>query len=233
MSTPHPALVLTVAAAFSVFAITSCSPPHHVAKAARTPPPPLREKAEYHASRQSTLFAALQTVQEKGCIITVSDPSSGLLSAELNAPSAIPEEKMLLADVVQSDPSGKALAGIFFFFLIIPLIVMLAAGMHHKGEERRSDDDDDRDRDHHDHHYEHDRPDPPPLVVSYRYVYTLTFNSPSDSVTSMNLNVVRMVYHNGVIAESGKYVNPYLNHAFFEAMSEKLGGKLSQVEHGS
>jgi hypothetical protein len=169
--------------------------------------------ATYQSSRESVYRAAVFGLQQKGYVITLSDPQTGLISGEVQSAQPLAEE-FKAAKMSEEPSSGNILItilGIVFLFGIIAWLASSSDSNNDKEKEKRSRNEP---------HY-HDSPTET-KTLSYKYVVSLTLATVDSASTKMRISAVRTSFENGGVTSSGLVENKYLNYSIFEAIQHQL-----------
>lgn len=202
-----PSFTLAVACIFLLYTITfpgcgSSSPStSHLDKYDELP---YRDTFTLSGSGQTVFRATIRALQQEGYIVSLSDPQTGLINAELNSGQVLAEEVKALQT---EESSGTSLfwtiIGIVFLFGLIALII----GSDESEQEQK----DERSR--------HRERDPSVDVTvedsrttSYRYVITINANPIDETSTEVQISAVRMQLENGGVVDSRRVENKYLNY---------------------
>lgn len=169
--------------------------------------------ATYQSSRESVYRAAILGLQQKGYVITLSDPQTGLMSGEVQSAQPIAEE--FKAEKMAEEPSGGnvliAILGIVFLFGIIAWLASSSDTQENKEEDKRSRTES--------HYHE---PPAETKSMSYKYVVSLSLKTVDSVSTEVRISAVRTSFENGNVSGSGLLENKYLNYSVFEAIQRQL-----------
>ena len=169
--------------------------------------------ATYQSSRESVYRAAIFGLQQKGYVLTLSDPQTGLISGEVQSAQPLAEE-FKAAKMSEEPSSGNvliAILGIVFLFGIIGWLASSSNSTNDKEKEKRSRNEP---------HY-HDATTET-KTLSYKYAVSLTLATLDSSSTEVRISAVRTSFENGSVTGSGLMENKYLNYAVFEAIQRQL-----------
>lgn len=177
---------------------------------------PYRDAFTFDDDAPRVYRAAIRALQQEGYVISLSDPQTGLISAELNSGQVIAEE---VKDARPAESSGSnvfwTIIGIIFLFGLIAMIVG-------SSEETDNDQREDRSRPpRHDPPYEHEDT----KTVSFRYIVTLNAGATGDFSTEVRISAVRMQLENGGVVRSERMENKYLNYRLADLVRNELGRK--------
>jgi len=171
--------------------------------------------ATYQSSKESVYRAAVFGLQQKGYVLTLSDPYTGLISGEVQSAQPLAEE-FKAAEMSEEPSSGSILItilGIVFLFGIIAWLASSSNSTNDKEKEKRSRNEP---------HY-HDS-STETKTLSYKYVVSLNLVTVDSASTEVRMSAVRTSFENGSVKGSGVMENKYLNYAVFEAIQRQLEG---------
>jgi len=154
--------------------------------------------------------AAVDVLHDKGYQITISDSYAGILTAEYNTESLIPEE-IAAMEKNQTQSACVTILGIVLIFGLIAVIISAIA--NNSGSSSSSSGTCDNNT------YYSDAP-----VKSSRYQLTFTFTVLEKNVTEVGLNVIKSEVENGTIVKQQILENKYLNNGIFKKMDQILKG---------
>ncbi len=206
-------LTFVVLISFLVYSLFGCSSEPSTKHLDKYDDRVYADLATYQSSKESVYRAAVFGLQQKGYVLTLSDPQTGLISGEVQSAQPLAEE-FKAAKMSEEPSSGNvliAILGIVFLFGIIGWLASSSGSNNDKEKEKRS------------------RNEPPyrdapteTKTLSYRYVVSLTVATVDSSSTEVRLSAVRTSYENGSVTGSGLIENKYLNYAIFEAIQRQV-----------
>ena len=160
--------------------------------------------------------AAILSLQQRGYVVTLSDPQTGLINTEINSPDIIPEEqKANQAPTTKGSSAGSILLMILSIILIFGLVLLLLGPSDDKSKDEKSSTSSSV----------HPGSSAPTKTTSYRYIVTLTMAALTDSTTELQISTVRMRLENGSVTESARFENKYLNYSIFDALYDQLSAR--------
>ena len=155
--------------------------------------------------------AAILSLQQRGYVVTLSDPQTGLINTEINSPDIIPEEQKATQAATTEDSSvGTILLGILSIILIFGIVLWLVASSDEESEDDSSST------------ASNVHAGEPKKTTSYRYILTLTTTALTDSSTEIQMSAVKMTLENGSVIHSAKFENKYLNYSVFDGLYDQL-----------
>lgn len=208
---PSATVIITIC--FFVFSVLNCGGSGQSTKhLEKYDSYPYQDIFTLNVSKDGAYKAAVNALQQQGYLITLSDPQTGLINAEINSPALLPEE-------IKAEEQSKGGTSVWTILLAILGVVLLfgligsmdGCSDSSKKTKTRTDD----------HTYY-----PPPQetkTTSYRYVVTLTTTELDANSTGIKVSAVRMVLENGSVASSGRIENKYLNYNIIDAIEAQLG----------
>jgi len=201
-------LTFVVLISFLVYSLFGCSTEPSTKHLDKYDDRVFADLAMYQSSRDSVYRAAVFGLQQKGYVITLSDPQTGLISGEVQSAQPLAEE--LKAAKMSEEPSnGNILIAILGIVFLFGIIAWLASS--NKEKEKRS------------------RNEPPyadaptgTKILSYKYVVSLTLAAVDSASAEVRISAIRTSFENGSVTGSGLMENKYLNYVIFEAIQRQL-----------
>ncbi len=175
---------------------------------------PYADIATYPASKDDVHKATALALQQKGFVVTLSDPVTGLMNGELENPAIIPEEQKS-NEQYEKASTGDILLGILGIIFIFGIIGWLVGSSEDDSSEHNK-----REKERHREPYY--SPPVEPKTSSYRYVVALTLTAYGTDSTEVAISAVRAQLENGSVVSSGRMENKYLNYSIFEAIQSRL-----------
>jgi hypothetical protein len=208
-------VVLFVAVWYFFYAIIGCGSSHDATKHLdKYDDLTYSDKTTVNVSRDVVYKAAILSLQQRGYVVTMSDPQTGLINAEINSGSMLPEEQKAEEAAAAKGPSvGRVLLVILSIILVFGIVLLLVGSSDDKSKDERSRSSSSI----------RVNAGEPTNTSSYRYILTLTMTALADSATEFQISAVRMVLENGGVIESTKWENKYLNYSVFDALYDQLG----------
>lgn len=207
-------LVPIILASFVLYTTAGCGSSQSTQHLDKYDDRPYVDIATYSFSKDQVYKAAVIALQQRGYVVTLSDPQTGLINGELQNPIVIPEEQKAAEQSGKPSPASILIAilGVIFLFGIIAWLANSSDSSDSSSENNQ--------RDRHREPY-----DPPPAetkTLSYRYIVTLNLAPYAMDSTEVILSAVRTELENGSVASSGRIENKYLNYSIFEAIQAQL-----------
>ena len=173
---------------------------------------PYRDSFTVNAPPADAHKAALFALQQKGFVVTLSDPISGLITAEINGADRLAAEvKQEATDKKESRGTLEMiLAAVGIIFLIGIIVAIFSSGSNEtKPSSSQSGSTT----------YVRQEAEP---KKSYRYVVTLNTEMRDTLGTAIQFSAVRMYLANGSVQTTDRFANKYLNYELFDAIAAQL-----------
>lgn len=167
-----------------------------------------KNKEVYNYNIDEVFKAAVETMHQKGYVVTMSDSYAGLLTAEYNCENLLPEE-MAALEKNQAQATCITILGIVLVFGLIAIIISSLSSKSSSSSETT---------------VYNDSYDSTPIVKSNRYQLTFTFTALDKNKTEVSLNVIKSVVENGTTVSQNLLENKFLNNGIFKKIDEKLRG---------
>lgn len=156
--------------------------------------------------------AALQTEEFN---VTLSDPQTGLLSAEKYSASVIPEDQKALDDAKEPASVWAIVIGVLAIILVVGLIAILVSSCNETDKEGSQ-----KSKDKESTTTAVVVP-PPQTVTGYKYIVSLTLARVASDSTEIDITATKMFVENGVVTSSAPMRSKYLNYIIFDAIYEQ------------
>ncbi len=174
---------------------------------------PFADTFQFQATQKLAYRAAVTALQDMGAVITLSDPQTGLINAEMSSIEAFEKSARDSAAATNENSGGGVMAflGVIFGLLLFVLLLgWLAEGCS-------STDSSSRPR-------HSPRPDPPAPepVVAGRYMISLTMSHVGQATTDMRVLAMRQRIENGTVTETVRLQNKVLNYSIRDAVQGAL-----------
>lgn len=210
-------VTLTVALCFLFYSIVGCGGSNETTRHLdKYDDSPYRDVMTVSVSKEVAYRAVIASMQQRGYVVTLSDPQTGLVNTEINSSRILPEEQKLLQVPKQGPSVGKVLLVILSIVLVFGIVLLLVGSSSDKSKDDRSS----------------AAPttgsgttyvsSEPAKTTSYKYIVTLNTSALTDSSTQIQISAVRMELENGSVKNSGKFESKYLNYSIFDALYEQL-----------
>ena len=163
------------------------------------------EEQTFNAAKETVFTAALRALENRGYVLTLSDPVAGIMTAEHNTENILPEERQTLEHQQYHEDHSNA----FLTFLGIILFVGILAKMissSHEGSEDQSAGQKSCSQQNLPIHNEY----------GLRYTTTISLTTMSTTSTVARISVIKMELENGTVKNSFKLYNKYLNYFLFD-----------------
>ena len=119
-------VTLAVTICFAFYSIVGCSSAERTTKYLdKYDSMPYKDAITVHASKDVAYKAAIVSLQNRGYILTLSDPQTGIANLELNSPTKLPEEEKQ-SEVDNSLSAGTVVLIVLACVLVVGLIVLIA-----------------------------------------------------------------------------------------------------------
>jgi hypothetical protein len=209
-----PRLTIFVAASTLFYSVIGCGGASQSTKHLdRYDALPYRDSFVVKAEPADVHKAALLSLQQQGFVITLSDPISGLVTAEKNGADRIAAE-------LKQEASGKEdsrgtletiLGAVGILFLLGVLAAIFSSGCNQSSSSSAQSGSTT---------YVNRAPE---TKKSYRYVVTVNTETRDTLGTVIQFSAVRMYLENGSIQSTEPFSNKYLNYELFDGIAAKLG----------
>jgi hypothetical protein len=208
-------VTLSVAVWYFLYSIIGCGSSHDATKHLdKYDALAYRDVTTVAVSKEVAYRAAILSLQQRGYVVTLSDPQTGLINAEINSASILPEEQKADQAAATKGPSvGSVVLFILSIVLVFGIVLLLLGSSDNKSKDDSSSSSSGLQI----------NSGEPSKTSSYRYILTLTTTAVADSATELQLSSVRMVLENGGVISSTKFENKYLNYSVFDALYDQLG----------
>ena len=203
-----------VLASFILYSASGCGPSQSTRHLDKYDDRAYADIATFSFSKDRVYQSAIIALQQKGYVVTLSDPQTGLINGEIQNSIVIPEEQKA-AEQSEKPSAGSiliAILGVIFLFGIIAWLVNSSDSSNSSGEN------DKRER----HREPYYSPAEETKILSYRYIVTLNLAPLGMDSTEVVISAVRTELENGSVASSGRIENKYLNYSIFEAIQARL-----------
>ena len=208
-------VTLSVAVWYFLYSIIGCGSSHEATKHLdKYDALPYRDVTTVAVSKDVAYRAAILSLQQRGYVVTLSDPQTGLINAEINSASVLPEEEK--ADQAAAT-KGSSVGSVLLFILSIVLVFGIVLLLLGSSDKKSNDDSSSSSSGLQMNSGESAK------TTSYRYILTLTTTALADSATEVQISSVRMVLENVGVMRSAKFENKYLNYSVFDALYDQLG----------
>ncbi len=165
----------------------------------------------FHSSKEEVYKAGISILQKRNFMITLSDPTTGLVTGEYSSSRLLPEEeKALEGDSSKFLTTCITVVGIV---LIVGLIFML---LNSDGSSSSSSSNSNATSSN-EYHSESDS-----RVHSYKYFVSIQLKPILFNETDVSLHIIRMDLENGAVVKQSELQNQLFNKTFFSAMEEEL-----------
>ncbi len=206
-------VTLTVALCFFFYSIVGCGSsneaPRHLDKYDDLP---YRDVMTVSVSKEVSYSAIIASMQQRGYVVTLSDPQTGLINTEINSSRILPEEQKML-QVPKPGPSvGHVLLVILSVILIFGIVLLIAGSSSEKSKDDKSSTTSSAGV----------VSSEPPRTTSYKYIVTFNTSALTDTSAQIQISAVRLELENGSVKNSGKFESKYLNYSIFDAVYEQL-----------
>jgi hypothetical protein len=192
---------------FTLYSLTGCSGSESI-RSPRADQIIYRDNEQFLVNRDELYSVCLFVLLEKGYIIKLSDPETGLINAEFNSTSLIEEDA---DESIKQDNTCVNIISIVLLVGIIFLIVSaLSSGSDNSagGNECRSEDES---------FYTAES-----SVSSYQYNLTLTIFSVNADTSGCSLVLIRSYIENGTVISQNSLMNKEFNYNFFNDIRNSL-----------
>ncbi|MBF8296969.1 MAG: hypothetical protein HW389_3514 [Bacteroidetes bacterium] len=212
---PARVFVIPTITAYMLLAVASCSGSGATSREFRKYDPlPYADTFQLNASQEVVHRAAIAALQDRGAVVTLSDPRTGLISAELYSSKLLPEDVYASKANDDNESAGGgvmavvgAILGVILFILLLGWLSDGCSTGTSSGPNRRSTS---------------SPPNIPEPVTANTYVVSLTLvPTPGDS-TEMRMNVLRQKVENGTVTSSQRLQNKYLNYSLRDAVEAAI-----------
>jgi hypothetical protein len=208
---PYRPFIVPTIAAYVLLALGSCSGSGASAKEFRRYDPlPYADTFTFIQSPDVVYRAAVAALQDRGAVISLSDPSTGLISAELHSEGVLPEDAYASKAADDGkDPGSGVLAvlgtilGVILFVLLFSWLSDGCSGGCAPGTTVSS-------------------PSPPEPVKAYKYVVSVNLLPSAGASTEMRISAIRQLIENGTVTSSQRMQNKYLNYSLRDAVEASL-----------
>ncbi|MBI5464865.1 MAG: hypothetical protein HY966_07945 [Ignavibacteriales bacterium] len=204
-----PKFTLWVAANVLLYAVAGCGSSSSTAHLSKYDEQPYYDLLTFKSSKERAHKAAVLALQERGFRVTLSDPQTGLLTAQLNSSQLI-EEDVRAAEKESSSKGGGFWAGLLAILGIVFLVglVSSASGCN---ETKSTSSSKPRENTY------YTAPEQK-AVVSYSYVVSMNATAVDSGSVRIQLSALRETITNGSVSDSRKMENKYLNYVLFESI---------------
>ena len=202
-----PSFTLAVACTFFLYTIvlpgcgSSAPSTKHLDKYDQLP---YRDTFTLNGSGQTVYRAAIRVLQQEGYIVSLSDPQTGLINAELNSGQVLAEEAKASQP---EESSGTSLFWTIIGFVFLFGLIALIIGSEDSEQEQKDERSRFRERD-----PSVDVTVEDSKTISYRYIVTINANPIDETSTEVQISAVRMQLENGGVVDSRRLQNKYLNY---------------------
>lgn len=162
------------------------------------------EEITLSAGKESVFIAAIHALEDRGYIITLSDPVAGLLNAEYSSSNTLPEEQQALEHQAYQEDHAKGFITFLGIILLVGLVAEVLSSPHHEQPEKQESCRQDE-------HLRNFRND-----YGYRYVTTISAKEINKNASVVRVSVVKMEIEHGAVKNSFKLYNKYLNYSLFD-----------------
>ena len=159
----------------------------------------------FRFSKEEVYRAGISALQKKNFIISLSDPSTGIVNGEYSSTGLLPEDEEALT--AGGSKFIKACATIVSIVLVVGLIFAIFNSNNSSSNTNSSDD------------YHSDSPS---KVYSYKYFASLQLDYILGNETDVSLHLIRMELENGAVVRQTEVKNNLFNVAFFALMEKEL-----------
>ncbi len=212
---PFRLFVLPTIAAYMLLALASCSGSGAASKEFRKYDSlPYADTFTLNASQEAVYRAAIETLQDRGAVITLSDPRTGLISAKINSSEMLPEDVYASKAAEDSESSGSSVMAVLGAILGVILFVLLLGWL---SDGCSSDNSSGPTR-----HPTPSPTSPPEPVTANKYVMSLNLSSTTAGLTDMKIFAIRQNVENGTVTSSQRLQNKYLNYSLRDAVEAAL-----------
>ncbi|MBI3006131.1 MAG: hypothetical protein HYY49_12055 [Ignavibacteriales bacterium] len=211
-------LIPFVFASFVVYVVSGCGttqPTRHLDKYDSRP---FADIATYIFSMDDVHKAAVLALQQKGYIVTVSDPVTGLVNGELESPDILAEEQKF-EEQHEGPSAGTILLGILGIIFLFGIIAWLVSSTDDPSDSTSEHEKRER------HREPYYSPPDKEKTASYRYVVSLTLSPYGMDSTEVVISAMRSKLENGGVVSSGRMENKYLNYSIFEGIQARIETK--------
>lgn len=174
---------------------------------------PYVDTFQFQKSQETVYRAAIASLQDMGGVITLSDPRTGLINAELSSIEEFERSAAVPAESEKAEGSGGIMAGIGVvvgFLLFILFFAWLADGCE-SGETTSAP----RPRPRPD-------PSPPEPVVASKYILSLTITQLDHDSAEMRVLAMQQTIENGTVTQTVRLQNKSLNYSLRDAVAGLL-----------
>lgn len=162
---------------------------------------------QFPVKKEKLYSICLLVLQEKGYIIKLSDPKTGLINAEFNSSSLIKEDADELRR--QDNTCINILSIILLVGIIFAIVSALSSDSDNSNISNECCDQDEN--------YYTETP-----VGSYQYNLTLTISSVNSDSAVCRIVLIRSFIENGTVVSQNSLMNKDFNHNFFNEIRKKL-----------
>jgi hypothetical protein len=213
------ALVVCVTLSFTIYTLTGCgSSRQAIAHLDKYDKEPYISAADFPAEQETIYRAVLNSVQSRGFLVTLSDPKTGLLTAEINQGKLLPEEEKQIEFDSQSKSSSSSVVwtilGVVFLVGIVIWILSLTSSNDETSSSKKE-------IEHSPPHHHHEE-ETIPTVKSFRYVVSFTITPIQTDTTTVRISAVRMNIENGTIVSTTTLENKFFNYSLFDRIDDNL-----------
>jgi len=192
---------------FTLYSLTGCSGSQSI----RSPYADqinYKDNEQFPVNRDELYSVCLFVLQEKGYIIKLSDPETGLISAEFNSTSLIKE------DADESSEQDDTCVNIISIVLLVGIIFLIVSAVS-SGSDNSAGVDECCGEDESFYTAE-------TSVSSYQYNLTLTISSVNDDTSGCSLVLIRSYIENGTVISQNSLMNKEFNYNFFNDIRNRL-----------
>ena len=210
----HKKSIPFVLASFILYTAAGCGSGQSTRHLDKYDERPYADIATYSFSKDQVYKSAIIALQQKGFVVTLSDPQTGLMNGELENSDVIPEDQKA-AEQRDKPSTGSILIAILGIIFLFGIIAWLASA---SDSSDASKDSDKRER----HREPYYSPPAETKTLSYRYVVTVSLAPYGMDSTEVVISAVRTEMENGGVGSSVRMENKYLNYSIFEAIQNRL-----------
>lgn len=186
-------IVLTIFVFFSIF---GCSAGNRSSAPESSPLEHVPDVKIFPKGIQQMYSRSVTGMQKLGYVVTVSDPVTGLLTAERYMQFAVLEDKAESAGLNEKS-SGDVFLTCLSILLVFGIVFLIVDAVSSDAQKNSSDHHDrsSSQKAHHDH--SHSGSETPSAVTSYRYSISVRFTAMSDSATRVQTTISKVTITNG------------------------------------
>ncbi|MFA6980008.1 MAG: hypothetical protein WC209_11885 [Ignavibacteriaceae bacterium] len=159
----------------------------------------------FRHSKEEVYRAGISALQKRNFMITLSDPSTGIMNGEYSSSDLLPEEMQALSK--GGSQFMKACATILGIILVVGLFAE-AFNSNKSSSNNNSSNNYDSNSD--------------SRVYSHRYLASLKLEPILANETDVSLHIIRMDLENGAVVKQAEVQNQLFNKAFFSSIENEL-----------